>query len=448
MKSSWMTVRAASVLLGLAGGCSMIAGLNNEYEQEGASPSGGGGGGGGGGGAGGGMPCTDRGQCQPDTDCTTWACVAGNCTLTLAPDETPLQAGTVGDCKKNVCKDGKPAVLPDDTDLIPDNDPCSVELCKDGVKLTGPAPDGTACGETGKLACANGLCEGCVQDPSSCNAPTECQTVECPVNTCVYSTQEGKVLDDSSAMDCKVVVCDAQGNKATVGDLDDTPPQMGDDCKAEVCAMDGSVAQMNANEGIKCADPMGACYNDSVCEAGACAAKSKPAGTKVGDNGAAGDCKASVCDGSGGTTEGPDDSDVPPDPDPGDCLYSACVNGVPTSATKAKGDVCSSAVNGKCCGTNCCANAAGGAADFCDQNDMCCPSNKACGGVCCSNSFAGCANNACCEGGNVCNDVCCPTSHACDDIGDCCPPISRCGNGSCCPGGAQCKATNQCGPAP
>jgi hypothetical protein len=446
MKSSWMTVRAASVLLGLAGGCSMIAGLNNEYEQESASPSGGGAGGGG---VDGGPSCLTVADCSPDTDCLTWACSGGTCTVTVAPDGTPIAAGAVqGDCKKNVCQGGKPAVLPDETDLIADNDPCSVEVCKDGTKLEGPAPDGTACGETGKLTCANGLCEGCAQDPTNCNAPTECQDVTCAVNTCEYPILEGKLILDADNKDCKKIVCDAMGNKATVGDLDDTPPQMGDNCKAEVCAMDGSVAQMNANEGIKCADPMGACYNDSVCEAGACAPKPKPAGTKVGNNGAAGDCKASVCDGGGGTTEGPDDNDVPSDPDPGDCLSSACSNGVPVTATKAKGDVCSSAANGKCCGTNCCANAAGGAADFCDQNNMCCSSNKACGGVCCANSFASCANNACCEAGNVCNDVCCPTSHACDDLGDCCPPISRCANGSCCPGGAQCKANSVCGLPP
>ena len=444
MKRVWMAVRAASGLLVFAGGCSIIAGLNNEYEQESASPSGGGGGG-----TDAGLPCMTPNDCPPNNDCTTWACTGGECIVTVVPDGTPVATGAIqGDCKKNVCQSGDPAVLPDDTDLIQDNDPCTQEMCNAGVKQSMAAPDGTACGETGKLACVGGLCQGCAQDPTSCNAPTKCQTVECPVDTCVYSIQEGKVLDDSSAMDCKMVVCDAQGNQATVGDLDDTPPQMGDDCKLELCAPGGTTAQMNANEGVKCANPMGACYNDSVCAAGACAPQPKPAGTKVGDNGAAGDCKASVCDGNGGTMEGPDDTDAPIDPNTGDCSVLSCANGVPITATKAKGDVCTDQVNGKCCGTNCCPNAAGGVANFCNQNDMCCPSNKACGGVCCASSGASCANNACCEAGNVCNDVCCPTSHACDDLGDCCPPISRCANGACCPGGAQCKANSVCGLPP
>jgi len=78
-----------------------------------------------------------------------------------------------------------PAVLPDDTDLVQDNDPCKVEMCMAGVKQVRPAPDGTAGGTTGKLACINGLCEGCNQDPNNCDPADECHTVECQVNTCI-----------------------------------------------------------------------------------------------------------------------------------------------------------------------------------------------------------------------------------------------------------------------
>jgi hypothetical protein len=433
-----MAVRAVGVLLVIAGGCSTIAGLDNEYEQESAFPSGGGGG------AGGSSPCLAREDCPADTECATWACSGGACVGTIAPDGTPVTNGAVqGDCKKNVCQGGAPALLSDDTDLVPDNDSCTVEMCTAGVKQTGPAPNGTACGSTGKLACQNGLCEGCSQDPSNCDAPTPCQAVECPVNTCVYPIQEGKVLDDASPTDCKMDVCDAQGNKVTVGDTTDTPPQMGDDCKAEVCGSDGNVAQMNANEGVKCDNAMSMCHNDSVCASGACAAQLKPAGTKVSDNGKGGDCKALVCDGMGGTMEGVDNTDVPVDPDPSDCVYPVCIDGVVIpSAPRAEGDVCTSAASGKCCGTTCCPNAVG--AGFCDGNDVCCASNKTCGGTCCPSSSNSCAGNTCCAK-VVCNDVCCPTTHGCEpDTNDCCPVGQRCGNGTCCPESSTCNANNQC----
>jgi hypothetical protein len=396
------------------------------------------------GGAGGGMPCTERGQCPSDTDCTTWACEAGNCEVTVAPNDTPLQAGTVGDCKKNVCQDGKPAVLNDDTDVAADNDPCTIEGCLGGVQQGMAAPDGTQCGATGTLGCVNGHCEGCVMNAANCDPSTDCKEATCPANTCVYTILEGKVTDDSSPTDCKMEVCDANGNKTVVGDTSETPPQVANNCKTEVCAMDGSVAEVNEADGTKCGDPMGVCYLDSVCENAACAQKAKPAGTKVMDNNKVGDCKALLCNGMGGTMEGPDDTDVPTDMSAGDCSVPGCMNGMVISTTKPKGDVCTTEVNGKCCGTNCCANALGGVPNYCDKNEMCCASNKACGGTCCMNTSASCVNNVCCETATVCNNVCCPTAHACDNLGACCPMNSRCPNGTCCPDGKNCNGNNMC----
>ncbi len=438
MKRSWLAVRAAGVLLVFAGGCAVIAGLDNKYEQESASPSGG---------AAGGGPCMTREDCPADSDCSAWACSGGSCVLSVAPDGAPVATGAVqGDCKKNVCQGGKPAVLPDDTDLVEDNNPCTMEMCNGGVKLSSPAPDGTACGSTGKLACVNGLCEGCNTDPSACDPPTGCQVVACPVNSCVYTIEEGKVLDDVSEMDCKKDVCDAQGNKATVGDTTETPPQTGDDCKVETCAADGSIAEMNANDGVKCASSSELCYADSVCQSGACSPQPAPAGTKVSDNGTAGDCKALVCDGMGGMAEGIDDTDAPADPTPGDCTGPACLNGVvEPSAPKSKGDACTSQPSGKCCGTKCCGNAVG---DFCTSNNSCCATGKACGFTCCKSATDNCFGaNACCSG-SVCGggSSCCATLHACEPgTNKCCPQAQRCPNGTkCCPSGQTCSAGNVC----
>ncbi|MCK6589305.1 MAG: hypothetical protein L6Q76_17190 [Polyangiaceae bacterium] len=419
-----------------------------------------------------GLQCMTADDCPPNSDCTTWACTEGACIVTVAPDDTPVATGAVqGDCKKNVCKDGKPSVLPDDTDLVPDNDPCTQEMCNGGVKQAGPAPDGTACGDTGQLACVAGLCQGCAQNPANCNAPTDCQSVDCPVNTCEYTVLDGKVLADPDQTDCVKVVCDAQGNQATVGDTTETPPQMGDICKKEICDASGNVAQMNDAEGQDCGNPMGMCYNEPACASGTCAQQPKMAGVKIGDNGVLGDCQATVCDGMGGMTDGPDNMDKPPDSDTTDCIVPTCVNGVPDlDATKNKGDTCTAEPSGRCCGSNCCANAMNGVSNYCDANDMCCPSNRACNGVCCTNGTASCVNNACCETGvacnnvccmnstaschnnaccesaKVCNNVCCPTNHDCEPGGNspCCPSSQRCPNGSCCPNGQTCNAGNQC----
>jgi hypothetical protein len=442
MKRSWMTVRAASVLLVLAGGCSIVAGLNNEYEQESDLPSGGGGGGGGGGGP----SCLTVADCSPNTDCSTWACSGGTCIVTVAPDDTPLQAGTVGDCKKNVCKDGKPAVLPDDTDVAADSDPCSIELCNNGVKQSMAAPDGTKCGAMGNLGCVNGLCEGCVMNAANCDPSTDCKEATCPDNTCVYTILEGKVTDDSSPTDCKVQVCDAAGLKTIVGDTTETPQQVANNCKVEVCAMAGTVAQENEANGTKCGDPLGVCYLDSVCENAACVQKTKPVGSKAMDNNKVGDCKSILCDGNGGTMEGPNDTDVPMDPNPNDCVMPACTGGnLNMNAPENKGESCVhpvSLMSGKCCGTSCCAGASGNPSTFCDANNMCC-ATIVCNGTCCPIG-ASCYNNACCATANVCNNACCPTKHPCNNTGACCPVNSQCPDGSCCPDGKNCNSGNLC----
>ena len=392
-----------------------------------------------------GQPCASDGDCPSSDDCSTWACEDGACAVTVAPDDTPVGADSVvGDCKKNVCKDGDPAVVNDDADFAADNNPCTFETCTNGMKQAGNVPDGTVCGMTGKLSCMNGICQGCSMDPASCDPPMECQTVECPVNTCMYSIADGKVVSDPSDTDCKVEVCDAQENKVIKGDTSEIPPQEGDNCRMEVCAADGNVGQVDANEGGKCADPPGACHNDSVCVAGACSPQPKPGGAHIGDNGVPGDCKATYCDGNGGAVTGNDDADVPGDPNGGNCWVPICTNGAPGQVPIPTGSACSEQVDGKCCGGSCCANAFAGDGQFCDQGGTCCASGKTCGGSCCPSASDACFNDACC-GGSICAGECCETQHFCaPDSGSCCPGIQQCPNGSCCPQGKECLADNQC----
>ena len=380
------------------------------------------------------MPCTDRSQCDPDTDCTTWACVAGNCSSTFLPDETPVKAGTVGDCKKNVCKDGKPAVLNDDSDVGADSDPCKIEMCNGGVKQSMAAPDGTKCGATGNLGCVSGHCEGCVMNAANCDPSTDCKEATCPDNTCVYTIREGKVTDVTSPTDCKVEVCDANGNKTIKGDTSETPPQVDNNCKTEVCAMDGSVAEVNEADGAKCANAMGKCYNDSTCVAGTCTEQPIPTGIKIGDDGTPNNCKAEYCDGMGKVVVLADPMDLPVDPMPDDCTVAICNGDMPSTSTKPAGAGCGG--GNKCCGTNCCAVTGPG---YCDGNSMCCASGQACGGTCCQSNNAACLNNQCCETAIICGGACCPSTFPCQgDTGACCPNNKKCGANLCCNSGQSC----------
>jgi len=289
MKHLWMAVRAAGVVLVFSGGCSIIAGLNHDYEQESGGGGGGGGGSGGSGGGilvgpGGGASCLSRDECPDDTVCATWACSDGVCVASVAP------------------------------------------------------------------------------------------------------------------------------------------------------------------EGQKCAEPMNACYSESVCESGVCTPKPQPAGFKVSDNNQPDDCKATLCDGMGGMTEGPDDTDAPADPTPGDCSGPTCQDGVLTpSGPKATGESCSTAANGQCCGTKCCANPVG---SFCTGNFNCCASGKQCNGNCCPNPTDNCLGGACCSGtvcGSSGNISCCGSLHACEAGTDkCCPLDQRCPNLTCCPTGQTCSGSNVC----
>ncbi len=438
--------------------------------------------------------CAIDSDCAPPTDCTSYSCKSGKCEVQIKPDDTEVTTGAaIGDCQKNVCKGGKPTVLPDDTDLVPDNDECTIESCSAGIKQTTAAPDGTQCGNG--LSCLKGLCEGCNKDPGKCPAPTQCQIVTCPADSCEYTFDVGKVIKDDSQTDCVQDECDANGNVATVGDAAEMPVQTGDICKQEICLASGNVGQMNANQDMMCLASTGICYNDSVCKSGTCTLQPKSNGTAAGDDGTLGNCKALACDGAGNTTVVNNNSDIPADIDPTDCMVQGCMNGNPTMSNKAEGDSCTEVANGKCCSGNCCDSSVGAeycvtgmccasgqgcgatccpnptdlcdgannccgtmlcgtkcctnADDVCAMGNVCCPAgSKTCGSNCCPNADDNCAGGACCAKANkVCGTNCCTTGHDCNpsSMMQCCPSGQRCNDGvTCCPNGKTCTGQNTC----
>ncbi|MFT3766074.1 MAG: delta-60 repeat domain-containing protein [Minicystis sp.] len=108
----------------------------------------------------------------------------------------------------------------------------------------------------------------------------------------------------------------------------------------------GSVAECETAS--DCPDPGNVCVL-RTCAGGACGTADAPMGTPLLAQ-AAGDCKATVCDGAGSTATANDDTDVPDDGNP--CTIDACAGGTPSNTPAAAGAVC-------------------GAGQICDGNGAC-----------------------------------------------------------------------------
>jgi hypothetical protein len=247
------------------------------------------------------------------------------------------------------------------------------------------------------------------------------------------------VLSNALPDDCKVEVCDMNGMPAIVGTTMEVPPKVGDDCKLEKCGADGVVFQEDANENAMCAAAAGVCFNDSVCKTGTCTEQPKAMDTPAGDDGIPGNCMGNFCNGMGDIMPGPDNADKPPDMNMLDCIVPGCVS----DTNLPMGTGCSEVANGKCCGDTCCGDTG---VDYCVKNMTCCGSGKACAGNCCPDPGDNCLiNNTCCSG-SVCNNVCCPSDHACEqNTNICCPVDQQCPNGTkCCGTGQTCNSGNMC----
>ncbi|HEX4824086.1 MAG TPA: hypothetical protein VFV19_07215 [Candidatus Polarisedimenticolaceae bacterium] len=76
----------------------------------------------------------------------------------------------------------------------------------------------------------------------------------------------------------------------------------------------------------------------AVCSFGNCGVNNVPIGTAVPAQ-TAGDCETNVCDGNGGITQQPDNTDVPVDGNA--CTADLCTGGVPSNPPQADGTACS-----------------------------------------------------------------------------------------------------------
>lgn len=208
-------------------------------------------------GAGSCVTCLSDAECSTDFPCTTAHCQAGTCAISYTPfggASSYLQVP--GDCKKIVCDGaGGATTILDDTDILSDGNPCTVDACVAG-QPTFTVSVGAPCGPN--AACdAGGSCVGCASD-ADCGSAVLCMTPHCQAGTCVPAfTPVGGVAQGQMqiAGDCMKLACDGVGGVVSI--IDDTDvPNDGNPCTTDSCAQGMKVH--SAASGVSC--PQGVCY--------------------------------------------------------------------------------------------------------------------------------------------------------------------------------------------
>lgn len=227
--------------------------------------------GGGQGGAGGAPECASAAQCPvPQEDCKVASCVNGVCGSANAPDGTPVDPQTDGDCKINQCQGGVPMVANDDADPPDDGKDCTIDSCKAGAPLFTNAPDGDPCAQSGKV-CSAGACVACLAK-GDCAVAEICVANACVPDPCVDGVKNGDETDLDCGGSCSVK---CGPGKACLMSAD----CVGGSCQANVCE---PTCTDNVQNGME---------TDVDC-GGACATKCGPDKSCK----ANGDCLGGMCD--------------------------------------------------------------------------------------------------------------------------------------------------------
>ncbi|NUP10159.1 MAG: hypothetical protein HOW73_29260 [Polyangiaceae bacterium] len=264
-----------------------------------------GGGGQGTGGQGGADPCANV-DCDDDNPCTDDVCdVDGNCLHPAAEVFTVPQVSN--DCLEATCEGSTVVTVPDDDDLPEDDDnPCTDEVCTEGVESHPPAAEGTPCNDG--VCNATGLCSDCVED-AECGRDTACADFSCDNNTCMAVFSPGTVVSGDDDGDCQALLCVDNSPDPEMGAFDD-PEDDDNDCTVDAC--DGTTPTHDAEPvGTACDDSLGGgqcsgttcvdCTSDAGCQNGDACVVAMNTCEECADDG---DCSAPTptCDnGAGGT---------------------------------------------------------------------------------------------------------------------------------------------------
>jgi hypothetical protein len=254
---------------------------------------------------------------------------------------------------------------------------CGGDDASNGTKSGGGSGGGAASGGAGSGGTSgtgasggtggSGGASGC-SSASECPAPaSECSQAACKNGACGEEpVASGTPVSSQTAGDCQIEVCDGAGSTQTANDDTDIPDD-GDPCTTDTCnagaPQNTPLAVGTACNGAGYCDAQGACVACLVdsdcgtatdcatptCVSGACSTSFVADGTATSTQ-TAGDCKAEVCDGSGGVKTQDDDGDVPDDNNV--CTTDSCSAGVashvPSAGASCGTGVCDS--SGQCVG--------------------------------------------------------------------------------------------------
>ncbi len=103
--------------------------------------------------------CIDAASCPPGDECRIPKCTNGECGFYPSLEGHALNAQTAHDCLTRTCNSkGGVNLVPDDADLPIDGNPCTFDVCTNGVASNPNAPLGTPCGSAGQVCDGQGNC--------------------------------------------------------------------------------------------------------------------------------------------------------------------------------------------------------------------------------------------------------------------------------------------------
>jgi hypothetical protein len=295
--------------------------------------------------------------------------------------------------------------------------------------------DELASTEEALVQCGNGACEAgesCASCPGDCG---RCTQSHCGDGTCGRKESCATCAADCGACPgCGNGVCDA--SETCTSCSKDCGRCSGEFCGNGVCGRRESCTACSRDCCLT--PPPPECQNAGDCPAagecltatcvnGVCGTEPAPQGTPASMQ-TFSDCLETLCDGMGGTTNVPDDMDLPPD-DGLECTADVCSMGVPQYPPAAQGTTCSL---GSCDGMGTCVEA-----ECQDAGDCPMPANGCETAICQGGS---CGTSPLPDGASSRDDVsgdC--QSITCDGLGGAqaendgtdAPPDTECMNGGC-----------------
>lgn len=309
-------------------------------QTTGAGASGGVGGGGGvgaGGGTGGEYEHCSPTHCWPNDPCAEGYCDANDkCAEKPLPDGSHSAFDPKGDCLSYFCYGGVPVPEPEYWDQPHDGNPCTDDVCTDGVPSNPPLPIDTPCGPGGKSVCDGaGKCQEC-NTPEQCpGVDTECTKRTCTAGVCgIAFVPQGTLTAVQTKGDCMQTQCNGAGGVETVLSLadveDDDNACTVDSCNGNVPVHTLVAAATPCGSSLQC-DAAGTCVGCvaaadcpvpsnpcvvATCSAGACGTVAEVDGTPCEDGGKPGTCQGGECavcgNGHVEGTEGCDDGNNAP----------------------------------------------------------------------------------------------------------------------------------------